>query len=74
MSTKRDNATGATVAQGAKQTSDKTNHSPLATSHELFSYADYPRYELLKSQFTATATTPAEYEAACRRAALIAGV
>lgn len=35
---------------------------------------DFARYESLKSALTAKATTPAEYEAACRRAAQIAGV
>jgi len=31
-------------------------------------------YESLKAEFTATATTSAEYEAACRKAAKLAGV
>lgn len=31
-------------------------------------------YESLKAEFTATATTAAEYEAACRKAAKLAGV
>jgi len=35
---------------------------------------DFSRYEELKAQFTASASTSAEYEAACRRAAKIAGV
>lgn len=35
---------------------------------------NFGRYEALKTFLTAGATTPAEYEAACRRAAKIAGV
>lgn len=35
---------------------------------------DYVRYESLKASLTACTSTPAEYEAACRRAAKIAGV
>jgi len=66
MTAQRDNAAGATAAPGAKQTSHKTNHSPLG--------ANWFRYEVLKAEFTATATTPAEYEAACLRAARDAGV
>jgi len=34
----------------------------------------YARYHQLKAELTAAATTSAEYEAACRRAADIAGV
>lgn len=36
--------------------------------------ADYALYETLKASLIARATTPAEYEAACQRAAKIAGV
>lgn len=35
---------------------------------------DWARYESLKSELTAKATTPAEHAAACQRAAEIAGV
>ena len=35
---------------------------------------DWHLYEVLKSEYVATATTSAEYEAACRRAAQEAGV
>lgn len=35
---------------------------------------DYARYEAIKVQLTRKAETPAEYECACRQAALIAGV
>jgi hypothetical protein len=66
VTAQRDSTTAGAVALGAKQTSHKTNHSPLG--------ANWFRYEVLKSEFTATATTPVEYEAACRRAARIAGV
>lgn len=34
----------------------------------------YARYEQIKAQLTRKAETPAEYERACRQAALIAGV
>lgn len=34
----------------------------------------YSRYEQIKAQLTKRAETPAEYERACRQAALIAGV
>jgi hypothetical protein len=35
---------------------------------------NFARYEQLKAEFTASATNSREYEAACRRAADIAGV
>lgn len=35
---------------------------------------DFGRYEALKASLTVGTTTPAAYEAACRRAAKIAGV
>lgn len=34
----------------------------------------WQRYEALKAIYTASATTTAEYEAACRRAALESGI
>lgn len=34
----------------------------------------YARYERLKTQLTQNAETPEQYQAACRQAALIAGV
>lgn len=34
----------------------------------------WARYEVLKAELTAAATNSAEYEAACRRAAQLAGV
>lgn len=37
-------------------------------------FSRFERYESLKSQFTASAKDSAEYEAACRRAAKLAGV
>lgn len=36
--------------------------------------ANWELYEILKAEFTALATTSAEYEAACLRAAKAAGV
>lgn len=42
------------------------NRQPVDTKHR--------GYEANKAQLTASARTPAEYEAACRRAAKIAGV
>lgn len=35
---------------------------------------NYRLYEQLKANLTAKATTPAEFEAACRKAAKLAGV
>lgn len=51
-------------------TTSKQNQQPLSSRQ----IPDYQLYERLKAEYTATATTPAEYEAACRRAAQEAGV
>ena len=37
-------------------------------------FSNFALYESLKAEFTAAATTSAEYEAACRKAAKLAGV
>lgn len=57
------------AARGNKhQTKGKSstrNRTRLGTRQE----PDWPRYESLKAQYTASASTSAEYEAAIRRAA-----
>lgn len=50
------------------------DRAPSHAPHRNARPADLWRYEALKASLTAAATTPAEYEAACRRAAEIAGV
>ena len=64
MSARNENPTGGAVGQGAKQKRQRHLKTLGADSH----------YEALKSEFSSKAMTPAEYSAACRRAARIAGV
>lgn len=52
----------------------KDGRAVLTTAKRKNTLGNFGRYEALKASLTASATTPAEYEAACRRAAKIAGV
>lgn len=64
---------GHASAQRQRPGADR-EHAPGLAPRRNSRPADFGRYEALKASLTATATTPAEYEAACRRAAEIAGV
>ncbi len=64
---------GHASAQRQRHGADR-KHAPCLAPRRNAGPTDFRRYEVLKASITATATTPAEYEAACRRAAEIAGV
>ena len=64
MSARKRNPKVGAVGRGAKQKRQRKFKPPSA----------WPRYELLKREYTAAAFSSAEYEAACRRAANEAGV
>jgi hypothetical protein len=53
----------------------KPSHRKRSKQHRVQSdRSAWERYELLKRDLTASAKTAAEYDAACRRAAELAGV
>jgi hypothetical protein len=52
----------------------KVGRAVRTTAKRKSTSGDFGRYEALKASLTVGTTTPAEYEAACRRAAKIAGV
>ena len=66
-------------ATQATTANDTALQALLASARHLMSHRrcidpGYAVYEILKASLTACATTPAEYERACRQAADLAGV
>lgn len=62
----------AIICERATALAQNSTENPLRQIEP--SCADWHLYEILKSEYVATATTSEEYAAACRRAAQEAGV